>query len=593
MADLSSVTDNYFTVASETFTDNLSASIAALDTTVPVNNNSEYTNGDCVVLTVDPGTVNEATFIGKKSGLNFIECIWTEGNLAVGHSSGATIIDYDSATHHSAQSKGIQQFANDDGSLKTQPVRDALGLGATAVNGWEVLPNTLSVTTGYNKGQKEFDITVANADVTSTLSVGMKLRMERGTTAPTQCTDLEAGSSQYANDSSITGTIGSMTDDITCEAWAKTESYGTSARTIISKRSGSSGFQFRMEGNTGYLGILGLNAGTFEGYVSYNAIPLAVWTHLAATLDLSGSVSTIYMNGVSVPVQTLSGSGAISAFVQAGNLDLGASQSSTAATEFWDGKLSDVRVWGIVRTATQIRDNMNQQLVGSETNLVGYWKLNGDFNDSTSNANNLTAQGGAVATDVDNPMRNTEYAIITKIVFGSPNTTITVFTGNDHNIPNLTLSAPYYSVQKSPYGFPTDAGKWRLANRFRLQTLGTNSATFAAWASNGWGLTVPTGAWQVGYDLALFEPASGITSTYHISPTSVIGSATSAVDIRFSSRVAATAASNTFNNARRANPINITTAEVWTLYQAANGATTGGVDADDQMAEIFAECAYI
>lgn len=117
MADLSSLSDNFFTVASETFTDNLSSSILAGATTVPVNSAVEYTEGDCVALTVNPGTNDEATFIGKKdSGNQFIECVWTEGNTGVGHDAGATIIDYDSASHHNAQTKGIKVEHNDDGT---------------------------------------------------------------------------------------------------------------------------------------------------------------------------------------------------------------------------------------------------------------------------------------------------------------------------------------------------------------------------------------------------------------------------------------------------------------------------------------------
>lgn len=495
MADLSAVLDNYFTVASETFADNLSASIAAGAATVPVNNNSEYTNGDCVVLTVDPGTVNEATFIGKKSGLNFIECIWTEGNTAVGHSNGATIIDYDSATHHNAQTKGIQQFANDDGTLKTEPVRTALGLGATSVNGWEVLPYTLSVTSGYNKGNKEYDITVANQDLRTTLSAGMKLRLERGTTAPTQCADLESSSSQFASraSGSVTGTISTVTDDITCEAWIKPESM-TSKGWIVSKLNASAvnGFGFNMEAG-GTIRIIGGNAAAYDYGQSYVGVEIGRWSHVAGTLDMSGASSTLYINGISVPVQYTNG--AASAWVNAGNLQIGAYNS----IEYFDGKIADVRVWNVIRTATQIRDNMNQQLVGTETNLIGYWKLNGDFNDSTSAANHLTGSGGAVATDLDNPMKTTEYAIITKVAYSAPNTTLTVYTGTDHNIPNLTLSAPYYSTQRTPYGFPASSTRWTLtiwANRSADYPQAT--PTINQWYNVGFfGIDLPTGMWDM------------------------------------------------------------------------------------------------
>ena len=108
---------------------------------------AEYADGEVVVLTVEPGTANEATFVGKKDvGSNqFIECIWTEGNTAVGHDAGSTIIDYDSATHYNLLSKALQGIMNQDGTLKYDPIADALGLGSTDLNGWEVAPYTFSV----------------------------------------------------------------------------------------------------------------------------------------------------------------------------------------------------------------------------------------------------------------------------------------------------------------------------------------------------------------------------------------------------------------------------------------------------------------
>lgn len=109
MADLTGLSTNFFPRASETYSNNLSGSISALAATVPVNAASEYDDGDVAVLTVEPGTANEATFVGVKqsSPARFINCVWTEGNTGVGHAAGATVIDYDSATHMSAMSKGI------------------------------------------------------------------------------------------------------------------------------------------------------------------------------------------------------------------------------------------------------------------------------------------------------------------------------------------------------------------------------------------------------------------------------------------------------------------------------------------------------
>lgn len=109
MANLTGLTTNFFPTASETYANNLSASISALAATVSVNSANEYADGDVATLTVDAGTASEATFTGVKASTpaRFTNCVWTEGNLGVGHASGATVIDYDSATHMSQVSKGM------------------------------------------------------------------------------------------------------------------------------------------------------------------------------------------------------------------------------------------------------------------------------------------------------------------------------------------------------------------------------------------------------------------------------------------------------------------------------------------------------
>lgn len=131
MANISSVL-KFFPKASETFEDNLSSSIAAGATIVPVNAATEYDDGDIVCLTVDPGTADEATFTGLKNGSQFENCVWTEGNTGVGHSAGATIVDYISATHLSIISEGIQKEHNDDGTHKHVHA-DALTVGGVTI----------------------------------------------------------------------------------------------------------------------------------------------------------------------------------------------------------------------------------------------------------------------------------------------------------------------------------------------------------------------------------------------------------------------------------------------------------------------------
>lgn len=368
-----------------------------------------------------------------------------------------------------------------------------------STTGWNTILNSVSVSSGYNKGQKEHDLTFS-ADMSSILSPGYRLKLTRGTTAPTQCTDLESSSSQYASKTTPSNII--FTDDFTCEGWVKLESYGAYEGIVARRNADTEGWSFSIN-SSGQLEIASLRiASNFRLITTYQSLPLNRWVHVAATMDNSGGIYTTYIDGVSVPNATTT-SGTITALVQ-GTTALVVGARKSAGTDPFDGKIADVRVWDVVRTATQIRDNMNQALTGSETNLVAYYPLNGNFNDGTSNANNLTGQNSAVATSTDNPMNNTEYAIVTKVA----TSTVTVFTGTDYNIPNMTLSSPYYSGIKVPFGFPAQVDKWRIQSLI-LSSFSQGSPAALTWYNlASWQLTVPTGAWKLEYTAQLSAAAA-------------------------------------------------------------------------------------
>lgn len=351
-------------------------------------------------------------------------------------------------------------------------------------SGWNLLDYVFEYDS--NNGNKEYVITSEN-DLSSVLSPGMRMKLTRGVTAPTQCSDLEGSSSQYASRASGSLSGITFTDDFTCEAWVKLESYGVGF--IVSRRSSSiAGFMFYVDA-VGRVVLGGANGSTADTVTSYPSLPLGRWVHVAASLDISGATGVTYINGVAVP--SAYSNNAATGVTQAGNLAVGAEPSSP--TFYFDGKLSDVRLWSDIRTATEIRENMNKQLTGSESNLVGYWKLNGNFNDSTSNANNLTAQNSATATSSDNPMNDTEYAIITKVAYSAPTTTITVFTGTDHNIPDMALSNFYFSTQRVPFGFPSASSQWEILVPDYTNTIVTASGN----TSLNTQIKVPIGAWEL------------------------------------------------------------------------------------------------
>lgn len=352
--------------------------------------------------------------------------------------------------------------------------------------GWATNSDTPSYVQGNGNG--EFKLRITGVDRTTVYYAGHKGKVTRSGSIATQSLDLESGSSQYASDSSLTGI--SFTDDYTVEALVKPES--RTLGTVLSRWDGGTNGWRVIINQIGQILIQGVSGGTTDYATSNQSVPIGEWSHIAATLDMSAGTATIYINGASVPLAYTNGAGTSLAQGTA-NLQLGAANS----TDFFDGKIAEVRLWNAVRTAAQIRDNAGKHLTGSETNLIGYWKLDNSYNDSTSNANHLSASGSPVFS-TDHLFSSTEHFVITKSEYTGGNTDLTVLMPFGSAMPNETLSNFYYSAARSPSGFPSDRTKWQVSAEFHTNFL-QNTPTSGTWYNVGHQISVPLGGWDISY----------------------------------------------------------------------------------------------
>lgn len=366
-------------------------------------------------------------------------------------------------------------------------VLDANGRGGW-ITGVLAAPNTIT-----SNGGRNYSLVFNSVDYTDELSNGMKLKLTRTVTAPTQCADLESGSSQYFSraSASLTGTLSTITDDITVMAWVKLESY-QNPQYIASRHDGTNGWYVRID-SFGRVVIAGSSGGNVDLGTSTTALPLNQWVHVAATLDMSGTASTIYYNGVSQAVTYTNGSA--SSFTAVGNFAIGAIGTGSG---YFDGKIAQVGIFNAVLSQATINSYMPQTLSGSETNNIGAWTLNGVLTDSNSNASTLTANGSALTTNVDSPFAGgaaastaytagtTEYAEVFNISF-STDTTIVVQVPSGYAIPTSGgVSALAYSVVDNPLGHPgsiQELAEISLATSFTTTSNGTQVAVT--------GMTVP------------------------------------------------------------------------------------------------------
>ena len=105
-----------------------------------------------------------------------------------------------------------------------------------------------------------------------------------------------------------------------------------------------------------------------------------------------------------------------------------------------------------------------------------------------------------------------KYFIITKVVYSSPNTTVTVYGGTDYTLANKAIIYPYYSSAKAPAGFPLDPTKWTVTVTDSTQRSKTTDISDSTWYNIDAAaqISVPIGIWNVSY---MVYGSSSVTAT--------------------------------------------------------------------------------
>lgn len=407
---------------------------------------------------------------------------------------------------------GLQQHMNPDGSLIPAAVKTALGISNVAA-GWT--PLGFSVSSIANNGQRNYNLVFNSNDITGIVSNGMRLLLPRSSAAPTKCTSLN-GSNQYYSKSSPAGMT--FTDDFTVSAWIKLTSYA--AGTIVSRYNGTSGWTFELT-STGQITMAGFNAGSGNNAftLSVRSVPLNKWVHVAGELDMS-SIGTkdsthnyIMVDGLDTPITTGTNGSNPTALIQAGNLEVG---GRNAGTQPFPGKIAQVAVYNAKVTQANVLATISQTLAGSETSLISAYSFNNTINDLNANANNLTAQNSAVATNADSPfagaLGTNEYGIIMANTF-STNTTLTVQVPEGYMIPTTGgLGTISYSTHEVPYGFPGQKGRWYIESIYRTAITQSSPTTNQFYNLNTQ-IVLGIGNYMVGWE-GILESGLGSAGTF-------------------------------------------------------------------------------
>ena len=127
------------------------------------------------------------------------------------------------------------------------------------------------------------------------------------------------------------------------------------------------------------------------------------WYHVTGTYD--GSTANIYVNGDLKAIASVAG---VNLNANAQNLVLGGNplaDATLAQGVDFKGMMDEVRVWSDVRTATEIRDNYQNQITATGNNLEVYYRFDGNSSDaaivdqSGHNRHGSTANGQVLTLD--------------------------------------------------------------------------------------------------------------------------------------------------------------------------------------------------
>jgi hypothetical protein len=185
------------------------------------------------------------------------------------------------------------------------------------------------------------------------------------------------------------------TTEVTVEFWQYADDVAGRSSFGMNPDQATNRFQAHVPWSNGavYWDFGNINTG---GRLSYTP-PVSItgsWQHFAFVASQSGNTMRIYRNGVLEAQKAGMRAFSRGAF----DLRLG----SLGGGNFFNGRLDEVRIWSVARSAAEIAAKYNTTLVGNEPGLVAYWRCDegtGTSLDDLAGANNGALVGASWAAN--------------------------------------------------------------------------------------------------------------------------------------------------------------------------------------------------
>ena len=129
------------------------------------------------------------------------------------------------------------------------------------------------------------------------------------------------------------------------------------------------------------------------------------WHHFVLTSDAGASSRTnkLYVNGSELSYNTNTSNGNDFSGINLGDLALGSSTFNLGSDSFHQVEYDEISMYNSALSSSEVSAIYNSGVPADESSrsgLVGYWRLEDNGDDSSSNSNNLTVTGATFTTDV-------------------------------------------------------------------------------------------------------------------------------------------------------------------------------------------------
>ncbi len=188
---------------------------------------------------------------------------------------------------------------------------------------------------------------------------------------------------------------------ITIEAWVKRNASDRLETVVGNGYFNSYWFGFANSGELNFH-----PHGFDSGVIGNGTVYADVWTHIAVTYD--GTTRRYYINGILDKISTEAPGP-----IMPGNgndfLGIGFDREDIMFPNYYAGLIDNVRIWNVVRTASEIKDGMFLSFNAPLPGLLAEWDLNGDATDPVGGHNGIVrgqanfSNEGAIPHDIRIP----------------------------------------------------------------------------------------------------------------------------------------------------------------------------------------------